>query len=169
MQPDLYYPKDYLTDIERYKEASNNEFYDLCPLVLGDQLKNKKHTGYVSIKDFFTCQYCLNLISQAIHTYEIEHYESWQNNSEKYLNIQGCYAHSFGGGVSRPQDLIKFLKEYNIDIDKEKLFEYTNYFINVVLSEVVPKLLSNNLIDNLLLAQDCIEIHPCLQTIKEAR
>lgn len=162
MRPENYYPAKYLDDLVNYSKISSTAFYDLCPLILGEQFKNNKHINYISIKDFFTCQYCLNLISQAIHSNIPKQYQNWQDNSEKFLNIQGCYAHSFGGGVSRPIDLVTFLRGYQVNIEQAQMLEYFGFFLDVVLKEALPGFPVNDLVRKLLLDQDCIEIHSYL-------
>ena len=165
MKPEKYYPAIYLEDFSRYKEISSTELFDLCPLILGEQLKKKKHTNYASIIDFFTLQYCFNLTSQGIHSYFIESYWDWRENTESYLDIQGCYAHSFGGGTSRPIDLIIFLRKYGINIDRSQLCYYVIYFFNVILIDALPNFPAVDLAAKLLHDPDCTEIHSCMQVI----
>jgi len=174
MEPENYFPEIYLDDLIYFIKTSSNKSLDLCPLLLGEQLlgqqlRNGGYAKYVSIEDFFTCHYCMNLISQGIHSYSPEFYIEWREKIVDYLNIQGCHAHSFGNGGSRPIDLVNFLHKFDVEIDELQIGNYIHHFLYEVLQPLIPEFPVADLVENLMLDPDCEEIHSDLLEISKAR
>ena len=166
MTPGEYYPDKYQRDLDVFRDVSNGSSLDLCPLTLGNYLKDARMRNDVSSDCFFACQYCLNLIAQAVHSY----FPQFSFRSVDYLDVQGCYSHSFRSGeYSRPIDLISYLKSYGIIISMEMLNEYTEYLIEELLPVHLPDVSIDDLSKALLADADCIEVHPCLESMTKKR
>ena len=174
MEPEKYFPDKYYDDLTSFVMASKTKSFDLCPLMLGEQLlgeqlKDGGYGKYASVVDFFACQYCLNLISQGIHSYTPEFYLEWLDKGSDYLNVQGCHAHSFGNGVSRPIDLLIYLQKFDVNVEELKVYEYLNFFLYDVLTITLPDFNVTDLVDRLMEDTDCAEIHTDLHEMRKTR
>jgi 5-methylcytosine-specific restriction endonuclease McrA len=156
-----YFSSRYLSDLEIFKEAANMTLLALCPLALGTHLRSEKFQEIEFPDSFFACQYCLNLIAQALHSY----FPNSRLSRIDYLDIQGC-CHSFRGGkFSRPIDLTNYLNAHGIPISTEVLNKYTQHFITQVLPVYLPEISVKDFSERLLVDLDCVEIHPTLRVI----
>lgn len=162
IKPKAYFESMYQNDLETFRDISNGSSLELCPLTLGNYLKDARMRNDVSLECFFASQYCLNLIAQAVHSY----FPQSSFRTLDYLNVQGCYSHSFRSGeYSRPIDLVLYLKKHRVNISMEMLNEYAEYFLGSVLPEHLPEISVSKFTETLLTDFDCIEVHPSLLRI----
>lgn len=161
MKPKTYLDQQYQLDLELFEDVSNGDL-DLCPLTLSNYLKVRRLQECTSLDSFFAYQYCLNLVAQAVHSY----FPSSFFMAGDYLDVQGCYSHSFRAGqTSRPVDLIHYLEDRGIKIPMEMLNEYTEYFVTELMSKYLPEVSISDFSRILLSDNDCVEIQPCLKRI----
>jgi len=160
ISPELYFEKNYKTDYRAMLELDEESKLVNGMLCSGTFLNIKKNQIEIKFyEEFFCCQYALNLLNQAIHTYFREDEFYWEKNSPPFLDMRMCSVHH--GGIFVPRDLLR-----HVNIEKENLTLYIKYFIfTFLLSLNLQTIKPDSLLYYLKNDNDCIEINELISII----
>lgn len=147
MQPNVYFPAKYHTDLRVFSNGevpTHGPFWMLCGWTLGGFLEPGRIKQYDSPEGFLCSIYQLNLLHQGIYTYFREDYPKWTALCEPFPDLRGCHSHH--GGVSSPASLINFVKNPSYTLGSKPLYltdelllEFTDYFFHHYLRSLCQK------------------------------
>lgn len=163
IDPLEYIPNLYMHDFNLISKGRQHGM--LCGFIIIDifklQLEDDHKNKFYDLDSFFSCCYVLNLLNQGLYTYGITN----QTRVLPFLDIRDCP--SCHGGTFTPGGIIRCIKNLHLkdlraigsceESLESTISNYTKYFFNTYLPDIIG---SNNirlLIKNLTNDVDCPE------------